>query len=79
MEAAADAPSVDARLELEGDAQGVARVREALEAHMWPGLVRKARPAAAAAAALAAADGLREAASVLRAERCAAGVPPKTV
>ncbi|GFH15860.1 uncharacterized protein HaLaN_12169 [Haematococcus lacustris] len=33
--------AVDAQLQLDGEPQGVARVREALQAHMWPGLTRK--------------------------------------
>lgn len=51
IEAAAGAPGVDASLSIDGDTQGMARVREALEAHMWPGLVRKPGPGAATAAA----------------------------
>jgi hypothetical protein len=41
VEAAAGKPAVDAALQLDGEQQGVARVRAALEAHMWPGLVQK--------------------------------------
>lgn len=33
-------PDLDKQLRLDGDVQGVARVVEALQAHMWPGLVR---------------------------------------
>ena len=40
---------MDARLELDGERQGVRRVLSALSAHMWPGLVMKERPGAAAA------------------------------
>lgn len=41
-EAEAEAAAADASLTLDGDAQGTGRVRAALEAHMWPGLVMKA-------------------------------------
>lgn len=44
VEAAAACADVDAQLRLDGEVQGVARVREALEAHMWPGLVEKPWP-----------------------------------
>ncbi len=36
-------PAVDARLQLDGDRQGVGRVVEALHAHTWPNLVMKPR------------------------------------
>ncbi len=51
VEAAAGAPAADAALCLDGDRQGVARVREALEAHAWPGLSLKGRGGCAAATA----------------------------
>jgi len=50
IECAAGAPAVDAGLSLEGERQGVRRVREALEAHLWPGLVLKERAAGGGAA-----------------------------
>ncbi|KAG2437530.1 hypothetical protein HYH02_011173 [Chlamydomonas schloesseri] len=50
------APTVDAALALDGDRQGVARVVEALQAHMWPNLELLARGKEAAAEAAAAAD-----------------------
>ena len=34
-------PATDAKLVLDGDKQGISRVVEALQSHMWPGLVRK--------------------------------------
>ncbi|KIZ05632.1 hypothetical protein MNEG_2332, partial [Monoraphidium neglectum] len=44
VEAAAGAPAADAALALDGDRQGVVRVLEALQAHMWPGLALKPAP-----------------------------------
>jgi hypothetical protein len=35
---------LDAQLRLDGDPQGIARVTAALEAHMWPGHIRKQSP-----------------------------------
>ena len=49
LQVASADPTVDARLELDGERQGVRRVLSALSAHVWPGLVMKDRPAAAAA------------------------------
>ncbi|KAG2429360.1 hypothetical protein HXX76_011126 [Chlamydomonas incerta] len=61
-------PAVDAALTLDGDRQGVARVVEALQAHMWPNLelLEKGKeaaavgPTAASAAAGASSDGAGE-------------------
>jgi hypothetical protein len=44
VEVCASDPSLDAGLELNGDQQGMARVVQALHAHMWPGLVLKEKP-----------------------------------
>lgn len=43
-------PALDARLQLDGDRQGVGRVVEALHAHAWPNLVMKPRGGGAGAA-----------------------------
>lgn len=44
IETSALCPDLDQILELDGDSLGVRRLRQALEAHMWPGLVRKSVP-----------------------------------
>lgn len=41
VEAAAGKPAVDVALQLDGEQQGAARVLAALQAHMWPGMVKK--------------------------------------
>jgi hypothetical protein len=48
IECCLDDPELDSRLRLDGDVQGLQRITEALTAHMWPGLIRKSGPAAAA-------------------------------
>ncbi|KAF8058897.1 NAD kinase 3 [Scenedesmus sp. PABB004] len=57
VEAAPGAPAADAALRLDGEPQGAARVRAALEAHAWPGAARKAWAPGGAAAAAQRADG----------------------
>lgn len=80
VEAAAGAPVLDAALSLDGDRQGVARVREALEAHMWPGLELKQQLGAGkgpGAPAAAAADDTRDQGAEAGQAAGAAGPPER--
>lgn len=56
VECCASDPAIDGALRLDGDQQGIARVEQALHAHMWPGMVMKARTKGSATNSVAIAE-----------------------